>query len=308
MDVFSTAINQLGILFIFIIIGFIMKKSNIFSDNTSSVLSKLENYLFMPAVIINTFLKKCTIENLQPRLVYLLVSFLVIIVLTIMGIFLCGFFSKDHYEQMIYRYSLVIPNFAFMGNAIAQGVFGDTFLFDYLIYTIPLNIVCYSIGVAWLKPDKDSKITWKNFVNPTMIAVVIGIILGITSMEKVIPAIFENALTTTASCMSPIAMILTGFVIGEYNIRKLLSNEKVYILCLARLIAIPFAVVLVLQLFHVDYELIKLALCSMCMPLGLNTIIIPAAYDENADIGASMALISNVMAILTIPLMFMTLL
>ena len=46
------------------------------------------------------------------------------------------------------------------------------------------------------------------------------------------------------------------------------------------------------------------ALCSLQMPLGLNTIVIPSAYGKDASVGASMAIISHLLAVLTIPLMF----
>jgi len=38
--------------------------------------------------------------------------------------------------------------------------------------------------------------------------------------------------------------------------------------------------------------------------LGLNTVVFPAAYDGDTTPGASMALISHVMSIITIPVMF----
>ena len=41
------------------------------------------------------------------------------------------------------------------------------------------------------------------------------------------------------------------------------------------------------------------------MPLGLNTIVIPAAYGGDTRIGASCALISSVLAVVTIPVLFL---
>ena len=49
-------------------------------------------------------------------------------------------------------------------------------------------------------------------------------------------------------------------------------------------------------------------ICAYAMPLGLNTIVIPAAYDSDTTIGASMALISNFLALITIPVVFFVLL
>lgn len=51
-----------------------------------------------------------------------------------------------------------------------------------------------------------------------------------------------------------------------------------------------------------------LKLCATAMPLGLNTVVFPAAYGGDTTPGASMALISHLMSIITIPIMFAVLL
>lgn len=35
-----------------------------------------------------------------------------------------------------------------------------------------------------------------------------------------LPIFVKTAVTTAGNCMSPLAMLLTGFVIGEYSIKK----------------------------------------------------------------------------------------
>lgn len=47
---------------------------------------------------------------------------------------------------------------------------------------------------------------------------------------------------------------------------------------------------------------------QMAMPLGLNTVIIPSAYGKSPDDGASMALVSQLTAVFTIPILFYILL
>ena len=44
------------------------------------------------------------------------------------------------------------------------------------------------------------------------------------------------------------------------------------------------------------------------MPLGLNTVVIPAAYGKDTSIPAGMALVSHVLSIATIPLIIAILL
>lgn len=51
--------------------------------------------------------------------------------------------------------------------------------------------------------------------------------------------------------------------------------------------------------------LLTCAFCVMCMPMGLNGIVIPAAYGKDTTDAAGMALITHLLSVVTIPLMFM---
>ena len=55
MEILSSTLNHIAVLFSFILIGFVLKKKNILSDGSGRTLSRLENGIFMPAVVINTF-------------------------------------------------------------------------------------------------------------------------------------------------------------------------------------------------------------------------------------------------------------
>ena len=104
--------------------------------------------------------------------------------------------------------------------------------------------------------------------------------------------------------MSPLAMLLTGFVIGEYRLKTLASNKKVYLASLIRLILLPTVFMLVLMALKTDKAILRAALCATAMPLGLNTVVFPAAYGGDTTPGASMALISHLISVVTIPIMF----
>ena len=100
-------------------------------------------------------------------------------------------------------------------------------------------------------------------------------------------------------------MILTGFIVANYSINKLASIKRVYIATFLRLIILPLIFVFALKLFKTNDTIIMLTFCATAMPLGLNTVVFPAAYGGDTTPGASMALISHVLSIITIPIMFM---
>lgn len=305
MEIFSATLNHIAVLFSFILIGFVLKRKNTLHDGSAKTLSRLESVIFMPAVVINTLWNNCTVENIKEKWIFLLYSAVLLISAIIFASVISRFLTKDEYLRKVYRYSLSVSNFGFVGTALVQGIYGagSIELFDYLIFTLPLNIFTYSLGIAWLVPNKKSGFSVKSFFNPIFISLFIGAILGLFEIPKI--EFVGTIISNLASCMSPVAMILTGFVIASYELKSLLAVKQTYIVAVLRLIIFPTVFVLVLRLLGTDDEIVFAALCANAMPLGLNTVIIPSAYGESPQTGASLALVSQAMAAITVPIMFL---
>lgn len=303
MQVFTATLNQMLVLFIFMALGFFLNKKRLLPLDDSVVLSKLETYAFVPCLVFSVFYKYCTVENFKQKWTYMLYGAAVMAISLPIGIVLAKFFAKDGYLKKIYTYSFAVANFSFMGNAVVLGVFGEKVLFDYMIFTLPLNLYVYSIGTASLIPtEKGGKISVKTFVNPIFIALILGAVCGLLSVP--LPKFITTAISSAGACMSPLAMLLTGFVIGEYNLKTLASDKKVYLASVIRLIILPSAFMVVLLLLKTDKDIIRVALCATAMPLGLNTVVFPAAYGGDTTPGAGMALVSHLISVITIPVMF----
>lgn len=65
--------------------------------------------------------------------------------------------------------------------------------------------------------------------------------------------------------------------------------------------------VLGLKALGTNKEIMTLALIAFATPLGLNTIVYPAAYGGDTKTGASMAMISHTMSVITFSLMYLLL-
>lgn len=305
MQVFSATLNQMFVLFTFMALGYFLNFKGILPLNTSIVLSRLETNVLVPCLVFNTFYKYCTVENVSQKWSYIVYGTIITIASIVIGVFLSKLFAKDNYLQKIYTYSFAVANFSFMGNAVVLGIFGEDTLFDYMIFTLPLCLYVYSFGTASLIPKKENesnKFSFKVFLNPICMSMLFGAIAGLIGVP--LPKFLVTAISSAGACMSPLAMILTGFVVANFSIKTLAKVKRIYLASILRLIVLPIIFVLVLKLFKTDSTVIMLTLCATAMPLGLNTVVFPAAYGGNTTPGASMALISHLMSIITIPIMF----
>lgn len=308
VEIFSSVIFQIAVLFSFIFIGFTIRQGGFLPENSAEIFSKLENRILMPAVVINTFRTNCTVKNISEKWVFIAYSTGVLLFCVATGFVASRFLGKTEYLKKVYRYSISVSNFGFVGTAMVSGIYGaeSMELFDYLMFTLPLNLFTYSIGIAWLVPNGHGKFSMKNFVNPIFVSIFIGAILGLLPIPKF--RLVTTIINSTAACMSPIAMILTGFVIGGYSFANLFGKWQTYVVAGIRLVFLPTVSVLILKLFNAPQEAVVATLCANAMPLGLNTVIIPSAYGKSPDDGASMALVSQLTAVFTIPILFYILL
>ena len=291
-----TVFNQVMMLFLFALVGFALSRSQILKPEHAQMLSALEVYVFLPCTIVKTFSANFSVEYLTQKYAILLIGIVILTCVILLSLAAARLFSKEVYERNVFIYSLIVPNMGYMGYALAEALYGSGTLLNVMIFGLPLNFFTYTAGYCLLTRKK---LSFKNLINPVMIAVVCGCILGLSGLQ--IPTIATNALETGSACMAPISMILAGITISEFKFKELLGDIRMYIVTLLRLLIIPAAITLVLKAFGA-HEVALLAVLAYAMPCGLNTIVFPKLIGEDCRIGASLALLSNVGACLTIPI------
>ena len=292
-------------LFSLIAIGYILAKCKIIPEAASEVLAKLENMVFVPGLILSTFIENFTVERISSAWKLLLVSGIILAVMIPAAILISKCFAKDKYTQNIYTYGLIFSNFGFMGNAVVSALFPDIF-FEYIIFVLPLWIMIYLWAVPCLLIADSGKQSirqrLKAFVNPMFIAMLAGMIIGLSGLK--LPSFINSVVSVSGSCMSPIAMLLTGITVSQIDVRKTFSDLKIYAVSIIRLIIIPLAFIGISKFVPFENTVFICALCSLAMPLGLNTIVIPSAYGKDTSTAAGMAVISHLLSCITLPFIF----
>ena len=307
MGSFIPTLEQTAFLFTFIIVGFILTKAGFLPDGTAKVLSKLENLVFIPALVFITFANNLNIERIKTAYIPMLVSVAILLLSIPIAILASRLLTRDGYERNIYTYGLVFSNFGFMGNAVVKALFPEIFL-EYLLFSMPMWVGIYMWGAPSLLmggagEHKTIKDRLKSFVNPMFIAMVVGAVVGLCEIP--LPSFLSNAFTVAGDCMSPIAMLLTGATVAAIGFKRLFLNYKVYIASAIRLVALPLLFYFVTRLVSLDTVSLTCTAAFMCMPLGLNTIVIPGAYGKDTSLGAAMAIVSHILGCITIPLMML---
>ena len=312
MDVFLLTLEQMLLMFMLIALGLVLKKSHRLPDNAHTVMSKLVVNAFTPALMLYSQMTKCTVQNFSEHWSLIITGALVALCGVALSYPLSRLFVKQaNYQRRVYQYAMSFGNFGFMGNFIVLGVFGSDVFFLYGLFTLGMNILSCSYGLYILIPRSKGESFLphlkKGLLTPPILSILLGMVLGLTGAGEYLPAFFLKALESAGNCQGPVAMLLAGFVIGGYNIKEMLLNKKVYAASFLRLICLPALAVLAMKLLGADQMTQVLTLIAVGTPLGLNAVVYPSAYGGDPKPGASMAMISHTLSVITIPVMYLLL-
>ena len=309
ITVFNGLASPILYMLLFIAAGFLLGRLKVLPDGAALVLSKLESCLFIPAMILNAFIHNCTWESIRLNYPAMLLSAALEMVLIIISRPLSGLFAKGGCERDLYRYELIYPNTGFFGYALVQAVFGPEVLYHYMLFVLPMTMGCYTIGVSLLTPSGDSpKAQWKRLLNPSMVSIAAGVVLGLLGFGKIMPVFLSDAIAAGAKIFSPLAMLLTGVTVSGFAVKDLVTDRRSWLTVLLRMIAFPVLTVGLSYLSGADERILIFVLFVHALPLGLNPVIYPPQYGKDARPGASMALISTVLSLLILPLFYALLL
>ena len=307
MDVLISTLQQMSVLMGLILIGYIVSRLGAVPASGAAVLSKMENNVFIPALVLSTFWKGFTPESLGSAWIFVAGGFGVLALSIPAAVLLARFCAKDDYTRKIYTYGLSFSNFGFMGNAVVLALFPAVFG-DYLVFVLPLWVLIYLWGVpSLLIPRKEGernalKSSLKRLVNPMFAAMLAGMVLGLLTVP--LPSFLASGLDSLGGCMSPVAMLLTGMTVSSLDLKKTFTNKAVYLASFFRLVLFPAVFLVLLWLLSLPEDLSLCILCAVAMPLGLSPVVIPGAYGLDTSAAAGMALISHLLSVVTIPVVF----
>lgn len=120
MQTFIAIFNQMLFLFCCILIGYILRKTNIIPEESAAVVSKIENNVCIPALILSITLCNSDIHMLVDNSVTILYSAAVVAISCVIGFLLAPKLTNNPRHLGIFRYSLVFTNFGFMGQSVMR--------------------------------------------------------------------------------------------------------------------------------------------------------------------------------------------
>lgn len=287
-----------GMLFLLTGIGILIRKCRLLPAEAQGMLTDLILYVILPCNIALSFRIDVNREVLQNLGIGFLVAWVVQGVAWTLSQVL--YKKYPHGKKRVLQYATVCSNGGFMGNPIAESVFGATGLMYASIFLIPQRIVMWSAGITLFTEAPDKKTLLKKVLtHPCIIAVFVG--MYFMAFHPVLPEFIERTASSLGSCTTPLSMLMVGMILSDVeDIRSIFSWEIIRY-TIIRLVILPGIVFVGCRAFHLDSLVTGVAVLMTAMPAACMTTILANKYHGDSMFASKCVVFSTAMTLVTLP-------
>ena len=294
-------IKKLSELFLIMIMGFSLVKLKILNSKDSRSISIISLYLISPCVIIHAFQVDYTLEKRNG----LILAFIAAIIIHVILLSLTKILHKFYKLSEVERGSIIYSNSGNLIIPLVASILGP----EWVIYSsafISVQLVAmWTHGKMLISSESKFDIK-KIFTNINFISVIIGMFLFINQIK--LPEIIGDTLNSVGSTIGPISMIITGMLIGNVNVERLLSYKKLHIVTFLKMIFFPSISLLFLKFGGLNTyvtngkTVLLITLLATITPSASTITQMSQIYGKDAEYAGVISVVTTIVCIITMPI------
>ena len=296
---FTIVLNAMLVLLALMLVGFILYKLKLMTDEESKFLSKLVINVTNPALIIYSVLsdtEERDIKKLGNIVLILILSFLFLFIISKL---IVTIFRLKGIKNKTYQAMLSFANIGFMGIPLLSSIYGNKVMIYISIAIVLFNLFIFSYGIFLLNPIK-SKFKIKNLINTNIIAAIIALLIYIFDIR--IPNVLSDILKHTSNVTTFAAMVVIGATIASQPLKEIFLDYKVYIFSFIKLILLPILMWLVFKNIVTDKLLFSVLIIITGMPIASTVTMLANEYNGDVEDVSKGTCITTILSVVTIPL------
>lgn len=319
MEAFINIFKNVLIFIALAVPGFILVKTKILKSSETGALSKLLTYVGMPFLILTGTM------DISLDAEFALTSIVTIIGCVVITLGMCflsapltaKYKSKagcegdaDDKRRGIMRFAMTLSNNGFLGIPLAVAIFGNGTIAVTIVTIINIvtNLGIYTFGVYMISGDKKAISLKKAFLNPVLIAFIIGVIFNVLNVKSLVGEVY-NYSVYLKNLVTPVSMIIIGMKLADIKISSLFTSKSGLYVYFIKLIVLPVAsVAIAIGLIYLFPQLPKDIVLSFFIAFAMPTAALAStfadAYNGDTENAVIYTLGSTIFSIATISILF----
>ncbi len=289
----------LGVMFILIGLGFLLRVLRIFPKETPPLLNRFVLYVTFPCLVFRS-LQQATLDRRLwgiPPLAYGAISV----------VFLAAFFLGERVfrlppkKSVSFAMGAAFGNTAFLGYPFILALLGEKGLPPAIFYDQLGNFLSvYTFGVTFCMYGKTGRFSTRNVVEflklPPFAAFVLALLLnGIT-----VPPFLWGAINRLADATVPLTMVAIGLSLSPTNLTK--EAKLLGAAAVLKLLFLPLLALEVSSLFPLPFLYRQVLVLQSATPTLVSSYVFASVYGLDTELSSSIICATTLLALVSLPL------
>lgn len=292
--------KQIAELFIMILLGYILVKSNLLTKQDSKVLSTVALYIVTPCVIIHAF----QVQHSQDVKNGLILSFLAAIIIHIIYIVGVRIVGKAYTLNGVEKATIIYTNAGNLIIPLVQALLGKEWVVYTTGYILVTTIFIWTHGRMLICEEKGFNVK-ELLKNVNVVACIMGILMFALKIQ--FPSLITETMDSISATIAPISMIVAGMLIAGMDVKDCLKNKRLYIITFLKMIVFPLFAVSLLKFTNLSSMvkngdmILLINLLALIAPTAASVTQLAQIYDADSEYASAYYFITTLLCILTMP-------
>ena len=303
--------------------GFLLTKAKLLNAKSAETISNVVLYACQPMLVFMGFQSEPYSSKLGINML-IMAGFSVLLHLIMTLIMAVCVRNKDNNAKLnCLKFASIFGNCGFIGMPMIQSLFSQSpaYYGEATIYCAVMiavfNILTWTLGVYIITKDKKNISLKKIALNPTIIAVLVGFVVFMIAKKPLVELFtedttgdiiitkFTDCFSLIGSAVTPMSMMVIGIRLANVKMKSLFIDKHAYVNSFFKLIVASLVTILCVTFLPIPSVMKYSLFFLFSMPSAASTVLYAVKYKSDADGASIMVLLSSVLAMVTIPLMFL---
>lgn len=324
MQEINIIINQVAVIMIMVVIGYLAGKTGYLPENTGTFLSKVVIRIAAPSMILSTMTSyNFDAKTLSDGLWVGLYAIAFMLFSLLAGILFSRVLKLEGGTANVFKAHSTFGNVGYMAIPLFKAILNEKAVVLAAFFVLSFELLNWTVGVYLMNKHKKLPVAeiLKKFININTIACIIGLIFAMANLQHYISGnaaanavykIFYSTLNTLGNCTLPLVMLFIGLSMAENpagGLSAVLKKPVTLALSALRLLLIPLLSLGIMLLLGdlVDPFVRTIVILELGMPCATITVAQAAEYGSDYRLATDNVIYTTVLSLFTLPL-FMLLL
>lgn len=294
----KSLLTMQGMMFLMILIGAGMRKIQIVTTEGRRSMTNLVVNLILPSNILYAF-SKADASAFRSMLVVVAMAFLIQLAWYLLSRVLWR--GMDESRRGVMRYAFQFSNCGYLGNPVIEGLYGAPGLVYASVFLLPVRLFMWSVGLECFQKGAGSlrKTIERALTHPCVVATILGVVWMFFPVG--LPDFLYNTISGFNQCLTPMTMLVIGFIMAETDLKKMFCKD-LFVIMVLRLLIQPLAVLAACRLLNLETLVAEVVTVLVSMPVANTTALLASQHDCDYTFASNVVVFTTLVSMITIPL------